>query len=168
MKLSIPVLILAAASCLPGCHSVSIPAASVGPLSNPAWTWTPERPRDRVRAEVRFRFPPCKFSTPDEQEQLDELLREINTIGDQLNPALERDQLTPDEYVASCFLLEYVTVQLLAACEQVPAPVSERVKAMLEESPAIAADVAAIASARGRDQLTKAGAILEKIRQRLN
>jgi hypothetical protein len=101
---------------LAGCQSLSLPAASVSQLSHPEWTWRDEDPRRLARAEVTFQIPDCAFSDPSIDEQFREAIDQLRMIGTELPRALERGELTSEEYVGFCMYVEFITTSLMEFC----------------------------------------------------
>ena len=116
-----------AAATLPwaGCCDIEIPAATIGQMANPEWA------RNRISADVCYRFPECKFASPEEEREFKEIVGEINRIGGSLRPALKKGEIAPDEFVGYEIILEFFAAQLLAFCEESAGELREPAKGLV-------------------------------------
>jgi hypothetical protein len=121
----VPFAVAFVAFTLTGCCHIKTPAGTLGQFLNPEWA------KDRISADVCYRFPKCKFDTPEQEQQFKEVMSEINKAGASLRPALRKGEITAEDFVGYELLLEFYSAQLLAWCEGSTTSLADPAKTLL-------------------------------------
>ena len=122
----VPFAVAFVAFTLTGCCDIKTPAGTLGQFLNPEWA------KDRISADVCYRFPKCKFDTPEQEQQFKEVMSEINKAGASLRPALSKGDITAEDFVGYELLVEFYSAQLLAWCEGSTTSLADPAKSLLQ------------------------------------
>src|SRR4051812_39678974 len=82
-----------------GCLQGKFPSIPIGLLTDPNLARMSSEPRDRLRAELCWKFPRRKFQDPAEEKQFKQSIRGANEVGERLTRGLDEGKLSVDEYL---------------------------------------------------------------------